>query len=117
MPFAIAQGLVKSERRWKMVIDSHIDKELVQLLVTSVSRQLRTFAENIAKEKVMDVSEVGEHFMFAVLKAVRDIADDEASETEMIGQIIFGVMHASLQGAIFQAPPRYPRHDETRVVN
>jgi hypothetical protein len=100
-----------------MIIDSHIDKELVQVLVTSICRQLGTFAENISKENVMDVSEVGEHFMFAVLKAVRDIADDEASETEMIGQIIFGVMHSSLQGAMFQAPPRYKRHDEKVVVN
>ncbi len=100
-----------------MSIDSHIDKELVQSLVTRISYHLDAFVLNIPKEKVMDVSEVGEHFLFAVLKAVRAITDDEASETEMITQILSGVMHACLQGAIFQAPPRYKRHDETVVVN
>lgn len=99
-----------------IILDNHIYKRFVQELASTISRKLETFANSIEKEKAVDLALVGEQFMFALLQAVRDIATDEVDETEMIGEVIYGALHAGLQGAIFQSPPRYRRCTDEKVV-
>lgn len=99
-----------------IILDNHIDKRFVQSLVSTLSTKLEAFANNIKNDKATDLAFVGEQFMFALLAAVRDIATDETDETEMIGEVIYGALHAGLQGAIFQNPPRFKRCTDEKPV-
>lgn len=102
-----------------MIIDSYIDKALVKSLVTHIGQQMDAFSNSLSNKRSLDFALVGEHFMFAVLKAVRAVTDDQAEETEMVTQVIHGAMHACLQGAICTAPPAYRSaiEQEQIVVN
>lgn len=95
----------------------YINKELAVHLANEVSEYLERYAAIMPVDCSIELEEVGERVVLALVSAVSAIAGDRQSDIQMRGHVLFGAMHAGLLSAITTpSPAAQPQHNEHKVT-
>jgi hypothetical protein len=92
----------------------YINKEMAVHLANEVSEYLQRYAGIMPTDCSIELEEVGERVILALVSAVHGIAGDRVSAIQMQGHILFGAMHAGLLSALTASSGTQPARNETK---
>ena len=94
----------------------YINKATAVAIANEVSEYLERYASLLAANATVELEELGERVLFALVSGVTSIAGDRQSEIQMTGHVLFGAMHAGIYSALTAVPAARPEPTTSEIT-
>ncbi len=85
-------------------MSQQITRSDFRALINQTAGALDRYAKTMPDGSRIEMEAVGEQFMFALMRSIRELADDEECAVIQMSAATFGSMHAGLITALDQKP-------------